>query len=86
MKKGKGLISIFRKYYCQTIEEIANTVNELSEFIPKRRERMLHVGLLAMPEGLGRKSSRAITFTAVLYSFFGIPPELIGTGRGLGML
>lgn len=83
VKKGKGLISIFSKYYCQTIEEIANTVNELSEYIPKRRERMLHVGLFGYARGVGKKKlPRAITFTAVLYSL-GIPPELIGAGRGI---
>ncbi|MBI5181978.1 MAG: phosphoenolpyruvate carboxylase [Nitrospirae bacterium] len=83
IKRGKKFISIFSKYYCQTIEEIANTINNLSEYIPKRRERMLHIGLFGYARGMGKKKlPRAITFTAVLYSL-GIPPEFIGAGRGI---
>ena len=83
IKNGKRLISIFSNHYCKTIEEIAGTVNSLSEYIPRRRERMLHIGLFGYSRGIGKKKlPRAITFTAALYSL-GIPPELIGVGRGI---
>ena len=74
---------IFSGYYKKTVEPLAAYINKFSKYIPARRERMLHIGLFGYSRGMGKvKLPRAITFTAIFYSL-GIPPEFIGTGRGL---
>ena len=79
------LDGIFRKPYCSTIERLASTINEVSRHVPSHRERIQHTGLFGYSRGI-RDSNvrlpRAIAFTSVFYSI-GIPPELIGTGRGI---
>lgn len=77
------LIGIFKDFYRPTIEKYAPHINEMAKFVPNRRERLQHVGLLGYSRGVGEvKLPRAIKFTAACYSM-GIPPEFIGTGRGL---
>lgn len=82
-KEIEKLITIFEPLYRETVEGIAELINQIANYLPKRRERVQHIGLFGYSRGVGKvKLPRAIGFTAALYSI-GIPPELIGTGRGI---
>lgn len=78
-----SLIPLFETPYKNTVKKIGPTIYTMAGFLPPRRERLKHTGLLKYPRRIGGiKIPRAIGFTASLYSL-GIPPELIGTGRGI---
>jgi len=64
--------------YRKNILALANLVNKILSFVPKRRERKLHIGLFGYSRELnGTTLPRAIPFCCALYSI-GLPPEILG--------
>ncbi|GAB5047384.1 phosphoenolpyruvate carboxylase [Thermodesulfovibrio sp. TK110] len=64
--------------YKKSIETIAPLINEISNFVPKRRMRKLHAGLFGYSRSIGGvRLPRVIGFCCSCYSI-GLPPELIG--------
>ena len=77
-EKSEFLINRTINAYQEQIPEIAALVNRLTPFIPRRRLRKLHIGLLGYSRNLNEiHLPRAIPFCASLYSV-GLPPELLG--------
>jgi phosphoenolpyruvate carboxylase len=77
----EGLSSIIKKSseeYRKFAIALAPLITEISPYIPKRRERKLHIGLFGYSRSLnGMKLPRAIPYCASLYSI-GLPPEIFG--------
>jgi phosphoenolpyruvate carboxylase len=82
-KKIRRVINDFEPFYQKTVKDIGSTIYSIAIYMPSRRERLRHTGLLKYPRLVqGVKVPRAINFTASLYSI-GVPPEFIGVGRGI---
>ncbi len=72
-----GILERLSEEYRKKIPLVADLVNEMSRFIPRRRMRKLHIGLFGYSRGDKIKLPRAISFCCSLYSI-GLPPEVIG--------
>jgi phosphoenolpyruvate carboxylase len=79
-----GFSEHFAASYRPVVTGLARTINDLARFIPSHRERIPHTGHFGYSRRLGKQTHlpRAISFVATLASL-GIPPSVIGTGRGL---
>ncbi len=77
----EGCIRLIKRYsqeYQRQIEYLAPLINEIAQYVPRRRMRKLHVGLFGYSRSLGRvRLPRVISFCAACYSI-GLPPEIIG--------
>ena len=87
-RKGEDLdydtaMEIIRKTseeYRTLVSSLIDIINEASKYVPKRRERKLHIGLFGYPRKMnGSNLPRAIPFCCALYSI-GLPPEVLGLG------
>lgn len=75
----------FASFYRPVVTRLAPVINEIARVVPSHRERIPHTGHFGYSRKVGRertKLPRAIAFVASLASL-GVPPTLIGTGRGL---
>ncbi|MDG6928387.1 MAG: phosphoenolpyruvate carboxylase, partial [Nitrososphaerota archaeon] len=74
----RKIATVYRERYQTEIEGLAPIINEVADFVPRRRARKLHIGLFGYSRSTGNVTlPRAITFVASLYTI-GIPPEIIG--------
>lgn len=72
------LIDKYSAEYRRQIEYLAPLINDVAQYIPRRRMRKLHVGLFGYSRSLGKvRLPRVISFCGACYSI-GLPPEIIG--------
>lgn len=77
-KRCLELVARLKKEYKRQVRLVAPLVNRLASYIPRRRRRKLHIGMLGYSRKVeGFSLPRAIPFCASLYSA-GIPPDLLG--------
>ncbi|MEM0279275.1 MAG: phosphoenolpyruvate carboxylase [Metallosphaera sp.] len=80
-EEEKTIRDIADKYtssYQPVIEGMADLINSIALYLPRRRARKLHISLFGYARSTGKVIlPRAITFVGSLYSL-GLPPEVIG--------
>ncbi|MHA1255980.1 MAG: phosphoenolpyruvate carboxylase, partial [Promethearchaeota archaeon] len=77
-EKCLEVIERYSEEYSKQVFQLAPLINSVSEFIPKRRKRKLHIGLFGYCRKMGDFClPRAIKFTASLSSL-GLPPSILG--------
>jgi len=83
-ERALGVVDRVAERYSEQVDVVADTVNRVSDLVPDRRARRLHVGLFGYSREVGENAlPRAIGYTAALYSV-GLPPTLLGTGAMTG--
>ncbi|MEM4368359.1 MAG: phosphoenolpyruvate carboxylase, partial [Candidatus Anstonellales archaeon] len=71
------IIDKYSNMYAKQVKDVANVINVISKYVPKRRRRKLHIGLFGYSRTAGKvKLPRAITYAAAMYSI-GYPPEIL---------
>ncbi len=77
-EKCLEVIERYSDEYSKQVFQLAPLINRVSEFVPKRRKRKLHIGLFGYCRKMGDFClPRAIKFTASLSSL-GLPPSILG--------
>ena len=72
------MIDAMEEDYQKSIKVLAPTINMMSQHVPQRRKRKLHIGLFGYTRESGSvQLPRAIKFCASLYSL-GLPPDVLG--------
>lgn len=78
VEKAMEIIKKTSEEYRKLVSALVNLINHVAAYVPKRRERKLHIGLFGYSRSLnGSVLPRAITFCCALYSI-GLPPEILG--------
>lgn len=72
------IVDKYTEQYQKEIGDLAQTINNISKYVPKGRERRMNIGLLNVVRTVGKDElPRAIPTVAAGYST-GIPPEFLG--------
>jgi len=76
--KALEIIEKSSREYRECVTALVPLINRIARYVPKRRERKLHIGLFGYSRSLnGHTLPRAIPFCCALYSI-GLPPEILG--------
>lgn len=77
-ERAQDIIARCSTEYRKQLIKLAPVIWDVSNFVPRRRKRKLHIGLFGYSRSMeGVKLPRAIGYCCALYSI-GLPPELLG--------